>query len=103
MKDRPRKNQELLEEISDLKPRIKELEQEAMLVRSERITFLGQLSARIAHELKNPLSIILQGIAYVRASVEDGTLIDACDKINKSAVRADIAIQNLLSFLEQRN
>ena len=103
LKDRPRKDQELLEEISGLKQRIKELEQEVMLIRSENIAFLGQLSARIAHELKNPLSIILQGIAYVRASVEDGVLIDACDKIKKGAIRADTAIQNLLSFLKQRN
>jgi len=101
LKDRPQKNQELLEEISGLKQRIKELEQEVMLVRSEKIVFLGQFSVRIAHELKNPLGIILQGIAYVQSSVEDGTLIDACDKIKKAAVRADTAIQNLLSFLER--
>lgn len=100
MKDRPRKDQELLEEISDLKQKIRELEQEVTLIRSERTVFLGQLSTRIAHELKNPLGIILQGTAYIRSSVEDGVLIDACDKIKKSAIRADTSIQNLLIFLK---
>ncbi|OPY76464.1 MAG: sensory histidine kinase AtoS [Syntrophorhabdus sp. PtaU1.Bin058] len=102
LKDRPRKDQELLEEISDLKRRIRELEQEVTLIQLEKVALLGQLSTRIAHELKNPLSIILQGIAYIRSSVEDSVLIDACDKIKKSAIRADAAIQNLLGFLEHQ-
>jgi signal transduction histidine kinase len=97
MKDRSGINQELLEEISALKQRIKELEQSE----SEKMASLEQLSDRIAHELKNPLSIILQGIAYVQSSVKDSTLIDACDRIKKSAIRADIVIQNLLSFSKQ--
>ncbi len=72
-----------------------------MLIQSEKMASLGHLSAGIAHELKNPLSIILQGIAYVQSSVEDGTLIDACDRIKKSAIRADTVIHNLLSFSRQ--
>jgi len=74
---------------------------EAELIQSEKMASLGQLSAGIAHELKNPLGIIIQGISYVQSSVEDRTLIDACDRIKKSAIRADAIILNLLSFSRQ--
>ncbi len=59
-------------------------------------------SAGIAHELKNPLGIILQGIAYVSSSIkEDYALFDACERITKSAIHADMIIRNLLSFARQ--
>jgi len=90
-----KKNRELNKAYEDLK------RSESMLIQSEKMASLGQLSAGIAHELKNPLSIILQGISYIQSSVEDGTLIDACDRIKKSAIRADIVIQSLLSFSRQ--
>jgi polar amino acid transport system substrate-binding protein len=97
MNDQSRTNQELLEEISVLKQRIKGLEQSE----SEKTASLGQLSAKIAHELKNPLGIILQGISYVQSSVKDGALIDACERIKNSAIRADMVIQNLLGVSQQ--
>ncbi|OPY76462.1 MAG: Sporulation kinase A [Syntrophorhabdus sp. PtaU1.Bin058] len=89
------KNRQLAKAYEELKS------SEAMLIQLEKMASLGQISAGIAHELKNPLSIILQGIAYVQSSVEDGTLVDACERIKKSAIRADIVIQNLLSFSRQ--
>jgi len=89
------KNKELCKAYEELKM------SESMLIQSEKMASLGQLSAGIAHELKNPLSIILQGISYIQSSVKDGTLIDACDRIKKSAIRADIVIQSLLSFSRQ--
>ncbi len=97
MKDQSGTHHKLLEEISLLKRRIQEMEQSE----SEKRASLERLSAGIAHELKNPLNIILQGIAYIQSSVKDKTLIDACDRIKKSAIRADMVIENFLSFSQQ--
>jgi len=74
---------------------------EEALVQSEKMASLGQLSAGVAHELKNPLGIIIQGIAYVRSSVEDPALVDAFERITKSALRANTIIQNLLDYARQ--
>ena len=90
-----KKHRQLEEAYEELK------RSEAMLIQSEKMASLGQLSAGIAHELKNPLGIIVQGISYVQSSVEDSTLVDACDRIKKSAIRADTIIKNLLNFSRQ--
>jgi PAS domain S-box-containing protein len=89
------KNRELKEAYAELKA------SEASLVQSEKMSSLGLLSAGIAHELKNPLGIILQGIAYVQLSVEDETVKEVCERTKKSAIRADKIIQNLLNFARQ--
>ncbi len=74
---------------------------EAVLVQTEKMASLGLLSAGVAHELKNPLGVILQGVAYVQSSVGDEALIDACERVSKSAVRANSVVENLLNFARQ--
>lgn len=89
------KNRELHKAYAELKT------SEASLVQSEKMSSLGLLSAGIAHELKNPLGIILQGINYVQLSVEDEMMKEVCERTKKSAIRADTIIQNLLNFARQ--
>ncbi len=95
----------LLEQIEksnkELEKAYEELKKsEAELVQSEKMASLGILSAGIAHEIKNPLNIIIQGIEYIRSSLEDKTPvdIDACERIKKSAIRADNIIKSLMTF-----
>ena len=89
------KNRELNKAYAELKA------SEASLVQSEKMSSLGLLSAGIAHELKNPLGIILQGITYIQLSVEDEIMKEVCERTLKSAIRADKIIQNLLNFARQ--
>ncbi|MDP8253732.1 MAG: ATP-binding protein [Candidatus Kaelpia aquatica] len=73
-------------------------ESQNQLIQAEKMASLGQLSAGVAHEIKNPLTIIIQGIEYLKNSSVDPKLIDAADRIKKAALRADKIIIDLLDY-----
>jgi two-component system NtrC family sensor kinase len=72
------------------------------LIQAEKLAALGIVAAGVAHEVKNPLAIIIQGVDYLKSSVgSDETLQDVAERIKKSAFRADKIIRGLLSFTRQ--
>jgi len=72
------------------------------LVDAEKLAAVGTCVAGIAHEVKNPLAIIIQGVEYLKSTVEsDATLLDVTERIKRSALRADNIIKGLLSFTRQ--
>jgi len=73
-------------------------EVQVQLVQAEKMASLGQLSAGIAHEIKNPLTIIIQGIEYIKNSSSDALVIDAAERIKKAALRADKIVIDLLDY-----
>jgi signal transduction histidine kinase len=82
--------------IDDLK------ETQAQLIQAEKMGALGQLAAGVAHEIKNPLAIIIQGIEFIRSSISsDKMLLDAVNRIKEATVRADKIVRDLLNFSKQ--
>ncbi|MDP8233352.1 MAG: ATP-binding protein [Candidatus Saelkia tenebricola] len=71
---------------------------QTQLVQAEKMASLGQLSAGVAHEIKNPLTIIMQGIEYIKSSATDAAVIDAAERIKKASLRADKIIIGLLDY-----
>ena len=72
------------------------------LMQAEKLATVGTFVAGIAHEIKNPLAIIIQGIEYLKDSTgSDDLAVDVVDRVMKSALRADSIVKGLLSFTRQ--
>jgi len=70
------------------------------LVQTEKLAALGRFSSGIAHEVKNPLGIILGGIEFLEKKLQsnDKVVVTAMKKIKDSTLRADSIVRNLLKF-----
>jgi len=91
--------QELLE--ARVTERTRELEAaQEQLLRSARLAALGQFSATMAHELRNPLNVVKLSAHYVTTHVSDpdGHLRRNLSHMNCSVDRACAIINDLLAF-----
>ncbi len=73
---------------------------QAMLVQAEKMSAIGQLASGIAHEVKNPLSVILQGINYFERemSLTSGEQREVSQMMREAVTRSDRIIRGLLDF-----
>jgi len=72
---------------------------------AEKMAATGVLSAGVAHEIKNPLAIIIQGLESLKfslSSIPKNALIqDTIGRIRKAALRADKIVKGLSDFSRQ--
>ena len=71
---------------------------EEMMIQTEKMTSLGGLAAGMAHEINNPLGIILQGIQNTLRRFSADHV-----KNRETALRCGIDLEQLNMYLEQRN
>jgi len=78
-------------------------ETQAMLVQAEKMAAVGQLASGIAHEVKNPLGIILQGVSYLELEItpEQGKLHEVLQMMKEAVRRSDKIVRDLLNFSRQ--
>ncbi len=89
-------NSYLFKRLSEDFERIQTLQNE--LVQSEKLSAVGQLVSGVAHELNNPLGVILGFSQLARANVTDQHLSGYLRRIEESAIRASDIVRNLLTF-----
>lgn len=106
--DRKRFEKKLQRKNLDLKQALGELSETRMqLIQAEKLKSIGTLAAGVAHEVKNPLQILLlgvNGLSYLIPDKNEDTRLTLAEM--KNAInRADTIIRELLDFsrLEKLN
>lgn len=85
----------------ELKIAYDELKQmQEKLIQSEKLKAIGQLASGVAHEMRNPLGIIMQGVTYLEQiiSPEAEEPRETLSMLKDSAQRADKIVNSLLNY-----
>ncbi len=70
------------------------------LIQAEKMEVVGRLASGVAHEVKNPLAIILQGVDFLTKKIDtkDKNIHSTLSFIKDATYRADKVIKGLLDF-----
>lgn len=74
------------------------------LVRSARLSMLGQLAGSVAHELRNPLGVMTNAVFLLSATLKDATSTtrEYLDILSTQINTAGRIVNDLLDFVRQR-
>ncbi|MDD5173795.1 MAG: ATP-binding protein [Candidatus Omnitrophica bacterium] len=84
---------------------IKLKETQSELIQSEKMQIMGQLASGVAHEVRNPLGIILQGVEYLESEIANKSddITEVMSHIKESIGRANSIISLLYNFSRASN
>lgn len=69
------------------------------LIRTSRLTQLGELTASVAHEVKNPLASLSMGLQVLRTKIpEEGSCREDVERLLEATGRLDGVVQSMLRF-----
>lgn len=88
-------NSELLQKIEMIKA------MQSQLVQTEKLAATGRLAAEVAHEINNPIGIILSRLELMSAEIEDGeagSLTVDVEVVRRQAERIATFVRSLLAF-----
>jgi len=109
------KERELLKTMAALKLSHEELIQaQLQLIQAEKLESVGRLAAGVAHEVKNPLAVLLMGLDYLKDAFgqigaggaaprsDDDTVTQVIDAMHDAVERADMIVRGLVDFSANR-
>ena len=93
---------ELVEQRDNLENLVEEKTHE--ILKSERLSAIGELSGRLAHDLRNPLSVMKMSIDLIKQSpanskISDSNITKRIDLIEKSIDRISHQVDDVLGYV----
>jgi two-component system NtrC family sensor kinase len=85
--------------LDDMKTKLKSSYD--LLLQSEKMALMGQIVAGIAHELNNPLTIVIGNIQLMLMRERNEKSVESLSRIQDGAERASKIVKNLLTFARQ--
>ncbi len=76
--------------------------QREALHQSEKLSALGELLAGVAHELNNPLSVVVGQALLLKETVKDPALVERARKIGNAAERCARIVKTFLAMARQK-
>jgi signal transduction histidine kinase/ActR/RegA family two-component response regulator len=89
----------LAKTLDDMKTKLKSSYD--LLLQSEKMALMGQVVAGIAHELNNPLTIVIGNIQLMLMRERNEKNVESLSRIQDGAERASKIVKNLLTFARQ--
>lgn len=86
-------------DISNLKNLERDLEISLENLKTSRFTTLGELTARLTHDIKNPLSSIYNRIDLIKLISKEEKIIEHCNKIKHSLDQILSQINDVTNFV----
>ena len=90
-----------MKRASELERAYQELKHtQTMLIQAEKMTAVGQLASGVAHEVKNPLSIMLQCVHYLESepNPDPARKAELLQVMREAVMTADKVVRGLLDF-----
>ncbi|MFH0797390.1 MAG: ATP-binding protein [Candidatus Omnitrophota bacterium] len=86
------------EELAKAYKRLEDMQN--MLIQAEKIKAVGQLASGVAHEIRNPLAIIVQGADFLnnRITPKEKDVAEVIQMIEDNVGKADRIVSTLLDF-----
>lgn len=80
-------------------------ETQLQLIQAEKLESIGRLAAGIAHEVKNPLAMLLLGVDYLSQGIdpEDDNVDKILKQMREAVERADSIVGGLIDFSSQQS
>ncbi|MGE0791155.1 MAG: nitrogen regulation protein NR(II) [Sandaracinaceae bacterium] len=78
-------------------------EAQAELLRAERLAVLGQLAGGVAHQLRNPLSALINAASILRRQSVDPAVRDIAEIVEAESWRANQIVDDLLAYARIRS
>jgi PAS domain S-box-containing protein len=72
------------------------------LIKSEKLLAIGELSSRLAHDLRNPLSIIGNSIEIIMETTKETFTIENCTRMQNAIDRMTHQIEDVMNFVRTR-